>query len=134
MLEKIGIMLNSEVGGKKPDMKEIQEVKKIITGEIPQETKGFSEGILRTINNYIESEKTRFAFLQAEKHEKEIEEARALQIMDDDNIRARDLEDMRKSFMKILERNIEEASKISSEDSTKILQFLGRIKQDMERI
>jgi hypothetical protein len=134
MLEKIGVMLNSELGGKKPEMKEMQEVKKIIVGEVPQETRGFSESILRTINNYIENDKANFILSQKEKQEKEIEDARALQMKADDDIRDRDLQNMRSSFMKILDKNIEEASKISSEDSTKILQFLGKIKQEMERI
>ena len=128
-----GDILNMDLG-KKPDKKELQEIKQAVLGNTSQETANFSQGVLRTINNYIETEKAFFLKNTKESHEAEIEKARLDQHEIDEKIRFNETELLRKKHYNVVEKIIDEINKTSSEDAHKILPVLGEIKREFEKI
>jgi hypothetical protein len=108
--------------GKRPDNKELAEIKKMIDGVIPAETSNFSQGIVRMIDNYIELEKNEITRKMEAKHESEIK------------IKLQEIADIKKKFAKVIENKVEEINKTSSEDAHKILPVLGEMLREFEKI
>lgn len=116
-----GDILNRELG-KKPDNKELQEIKKLVVGEVPSETANFSQGIIRTINNYIETEKREIASRMEAQRETEIK------------AKNQEIKEIKAKFVKVIENKVDEINKTSSEDAHKILPVLGEMLREFEKI
>lgn len=132
MFEKILKALNRDT--KPSRMEEISEIKKIVLGETPESTNKLSHDIIKQINRFIEEEKTKYAFLQEEKHHREIEDAIAGQLLKDEAIKTKSIEDVKKTYNDILERAIKEVEKSSSDSAYNVLIVLGAIKKEFEAV
>lgn len=118
MFEEI---LNRELG-KRPDAKELAEIKKLVDGVIPAETSNFSQGVLRMINNYIEMEKNDLARKMEAQRESEIK------------TKNQEIIEIKNKFIKVISNKVDEINKTSSEDAHKILPVLGEMLREFEKI